>query len=109
MVIHFRELLQYYQGIFAYLRITYHTFGANEGRLNLPEILKKKATIALPDTTERTKKNTFSPFVLVLIVVLHSVSIGKLLPEPGLTFDYIGLDYINYVKTFFFSHLALYF
>jgi len=42
----------------------------------------------------------------VLIVVLHSVSLGKLLPEPGLTFDYIGLDYINYVKMFFFFSLG---
>ena len=62
MVIHFRELLQYYQGIFAYLRITYHTFGANEGRLNLPEILKKEATTALPrhDGENPKKKHFFT-------------------------------------------------
>ena len=84
MVIHFRELLQY-QGIFAYLCITYNTFEANEGRLNLPKILENEATIALPRHNEETPKNTFSPFILELIVLLHSVSLGKLsLTEPGL-------------------------
>ena len=78
MVIHFRELLQYYQGIFAYLRITYHTFGANEGRLNLPEILNKEATIALLRHDGGNPENSFSPFILVLIVLLHSVSLSKL-------------------------------
>ena len=43
-------------------------------------ILKNEAAIALPrqdrETTE--KKNTFSPFVLVLIVLLHSVGFAKL-------------------------------
>ena len=58
--------------------------------------LKKEATIALPrHDGENQKKNTFSPFVLVLIVVLHFVSLGKLLPEPGLTFDYIRLHWIG--------------
>ena len=59
MVIHFRELLQYYHSIFAYLHITYNTFGANEGRLNPLEILKNEATIALPRHDEETPKNTF--------------------------------------------------
>ena len=95
MVIHFHELLQYYQGIFTYLRITYHTFGANEGRLNLPEILKKEATIALPRHDGENQKNTFSPFVLVLIVVLHSVSLGKLLLSQDL--HWITLDSIKLI------------
>ena len=35
---------RYLRGIFAYLRITwYNTFGANEGYLNLLEILKKRS------------------------------------------------------------------
>ena len=104
MVIHFRELLQYYQGIFAYLRITYHTFGANEGRLNLPAILKKEATIALPRHDGENPKKSFSPFVLVLIVVLHSVSLGKLSLSQDL--HWIILYYEIIIKTFF-SHLAL--
>ena len=78
MVIQFRELLQYYQGIFTYLRITYNTFGANEGCLNLPEVLKKEATIALPRHDREMPTNIFLAFILVLIVLLHSISLGKL-------------------------------
>ena len=53
-------------------------FGANEGHLNLPEVLKNEATIALPRHDGENPKNTFSPFVFVLIVVLHSISLSKL-------------------------------
>ena len=41
-------------------------------------ILKIEATIALPKHDGENPKNSFSPFVLILIVVLHSVSLGKL-------------------------------
>ena len=100
MVIHFRELLQYYQGIFAYLRITYNTFGVNEGCLNLPEILKNEATIALPRHDEETPKNTFSALILALIVLLHSVSLGKL----SLSQDLFIYEII--FKTFYFFSLG---
>ena len=74
MEIHFRELLQHYQGIFAYLRITYNMFGASEGCLNLPEVLKNEATIALPRHDGETPTNIFLAFILVLITQLASVS-----------------------------------
>ena len=51
---------------------------ANEGCLNLPEVLKKEATIALPRHDGETSTNIFLAFILVLIVLLHSVSLGKL-------------------------------
>ena len=68
MVTHF--LLQYYQSIFAYLRITYNTFGANEGRLNLPEVLKNEATIAQPRHDGEMPTNIFLAFILALIVLM---------------------------------------
>ena len=67
--------------------------GANEGCLDLPEVLKNEATIALPRHDGENPKNTFSPFVLVLIVVLHSVSIGKLSLSQDL--HWITLDSIK--------------
>ena len=80
MVIHFHELLQYYQGIFAYLHVsrTIRLEPMEAALTYIPEILKKEATIALPRHDGENPKNTFSPFVLVLIIVLHSVSLGKL-------------------------------
>ena len=94
-LLYFRELLQYYQGIFAYLRITYHTFGANEGW----DTLKKKATIALPRHNGENPKNSFSPFILVLIVMFHSVSLGKLSLSQDL--HWIILYYEIIINTFF--------
>ena len=46
--------------------------------INLPEVLKNEATIALPRHDGENPKNTFSPLILALIVVLHSVCLGKL-------------------------------
>ena len=67
-----------YRGIFAYLRITYYTFRANEGCLNLPEVLKEEVTIALPRHNRETPTNIFLAFILVFIFLLHSVSLSKL-------------------------------
>ena len=97
MVIHFCELLQYYQCIFAYLRIAYNTFGANEGCLNLPKVLKNEATIALPRHDGEMPTNIFLAFILVLIVLLHSVSLGKLSLSQDL------IMFIDHLKMFFFS------
>ena len=59
-------------------------------------ILKNKATIALPRHDRENLKNTLLLFVLVLIVVLHSVSLRKL----SLSQD---LHWINYLlKNVFF-------
>ena len=46
---------------------------------NYNQGFKIEATIDLPrHDEENPKKNSFSPFVLVLIVVFHFVSLGKL-------------------------------
>ena len=74
MVIHFRELSRYLR-----IRgIMYNMFGVNEGCLSLPEVLKEEATIALPRHDGEMPTNIFLAFILVLIVLLHSVSLGKL-------------------------------
>ena len=68
-------------------------------------MLKSKATIALPRHDGETPKKTFLPFVLVLIVLLHSVSLSKLSLIQDLY--YIILYYIvfiDYLKCFS-SHL----
>ena len=57
-------------------------------------MLKSKATIALPRHDEETLKKTFFPFVLVLIVLLHSVSLSKLSLSQDLYY-YIILYYID--------------
>ena len=65
----------------------------------LHEILKKEATIALPRHDGENPKNSFSPFVFVLIVVLHSVSLGKLSLSQDL--HWITLHYEIIIKLFF--------
>ena len=48
-----------------------------EANCNQGSILKNEATIALPRHDGKMQKY-FSPFVLVLITLLHSVRLGKL-------------------------------
>ena len=57
-------------------------------QINLPEILKKEATIALPRHDGEMLTNIFLAFILVLIVLLHSVSLGMLS---------LSQDLINYI------------
>jgi len=49
-----------------------------EANCNQGSILKNEATIALPRHDGKMKKKNFSPFVLVLITLLHSVRLSKL-------------------------------
>ena len=59
-------------------------------------MLKNEATIALPRHDRETPTNTCSPFILVLIILLHSISFGKLSLSKDLFILY-------HIKMFFFS------